>query len=106
MSCAIHTRRTSIHPVEGSTLTSTMAAEYEYVGDGPTPPPLNFAADRGGVYDPVVPIVPNIVSARHTASANDTPADGCSVSNTRRSANTRRSVGTPILVDTAAARRS
>src|SRR5439155_12830151 len=99
MSCAIHTRGTVIHPVSGSTSTSTTAAEYEYVGEGPTPPPLNRAADFGGVYDPVVPTVPNIASATETASLKATPRDGLSASNTRRPAKTRRSFGTPSLAE-------
>src|SRR5436309_11642826 len=101
MSCAIQTRGTWIHPVEGSTSTSTTDAEYEYVGDGPTPPPLKRAADRGGVYDPVVPTVPNVASAMQTASLKLTPLAGSSASNTRRSANTSRSLGISSLRDTA-----
>ena len=30
-------------------LSSTTAAEYEYVGVGPTPAPFHFATERGGV---------------------------------------------------------
>src|SRR3954464_15394163 len=106
MSWAIQTRGTWIHPDDGSTSTSTIAAEYEYVGDGPTPPPLNRAAERGGVYEPVDPTVPNIASARQTASAKATPVSGRSVSKTRRSANASRSRGTDSFADTASARRS
>jgi hypothetical protein len=32
----------------GIDLDSTTAALYEYVGDGPTPPPLYFAAGAAG----------------------------------------------------------
>src|SRR4029079_18478622 len=95
MSWAIQTFGTWIHPVAGSTPTSTTAAVYEYVGDGPTPPPLNFAADGGGVYEPTVPSVPNFASATHTPSRNSPPVSGLSTSNTRRPANASRSFGTP-----------
>ena len=104
MSCAIQTRGTRIQPVDSSTSTSTTAAEYEYVGDGPTPPPLNRAADRGGVYDPVVPTVPNVASAMQTASLKLIAFAGSSASNTRRSANTSRDFGISSLRDTASAR--
>src|SRR2546422_5180366 len=106
MSCAIQTRGTCTQPVDGSTSTSTIDAVYEYVGDGPTPPPLKRAADRGGVYEPVVPMVPTVASAIDTASANVTPADGFSASKTRRSAKTSRFAGTSSLRDTASASRS
>src|SRR6266850_6834895 len=106
MSCAIQTRGTRIHPVSGSTSTSPTAAVYEYAGDGPTPPPLNCAAGFGGVYEPVVPSVPNCASAMQTASWNETPVDGFDASKTRRSANVSRSGGTPSRRDTAPAIRS
>ena len=106
MSCAIQTRGTCTQPVDSSTSTSTTAALYEYVGDGPTPPPLYFAADAGGVYEPVVPTVPNIASAAQTASLNVMPRAGSSASKTRRSAKTRRVFGTPSFLLTASASRS
>ena len=73
------------------------------MGEGPTPPPLNFAADFGGVYEPVVPMVPNCASAMQTASWNDTPRSGASPSNTRRSWNRTRSTGMSSFRDTACA---
>src|SRR5204863_1410722 len=76
---------------------------YEYVGEGPTPPPLNRAADFGGVYDPVVPRVPKRASAMQTASWNVTPLLGFALSKTRRSANTSRSAEVPRRAATAAA---
>src|SRR5260370_30086773 len=109
MSCAIQTRGTWIQPLDGSTCTSTIDAVYEYVGEGPTPPPLNRAADFGGAYDPVVPIVPNFASAMQTASAKLTPLSGlcgASASNTRRPANTRPSPGPCSFSDTACTSRS
>src|SRR5258705_5123492 len=70
MSCAIHTFGTLIQPVRGSTSASTTHAVYEYAGDGPTPAPLNLPGERGGVYEPTAPSVPNFASASTTASAN------------------------------------
>src|ERR1700680_4635550 len=49
MSWAIQIFGTVIQPVTGLTTTSTTAAEYEYVGEGPTPQPLKSAGDFGGV---------------------------------------------------------
>ena len=54
---------------------------------------LVLGRERGGVYEPVVPIVPNFASARQTARSKSTPRDGSSPSKTRRSANTSRSFG-------------
>src|SRR5437588_6281845 len=39
-SCAAQTLCTLTSPVSSSTLTSATCAEYEYAGEGPTPPPL------------------------------------------------------------------
>ena len=54
----------------------------------------------------MVPIVPNIASAAMTASSKPTPRSGSSASNTRRSAKTRRAVGTSSFSETAFARSS
>ena len=43
MSCAIQTLLTRMIPLSRSTERSTAAAEYEYVGVGPTPAPFHFA---------------------------------------------------------------
>src|SRR6516162_548959 len=58
-SCAAQTLWTVTSPVSSLTLTSATCAEYEYAGDGPTPPPLCFPprASIGGAYDPV-PVSP------------------------------------------------
>src|SRR5215469_7452387 len=54
-SCAAQTLWTLTSPVSSSTLTSATCAEYEYAGDGPTPPPLCLPprASTGGWYDHV-----------------------------------------------------
>src|SRR6267142_1500357 len=70
MSCATQIFGTWIQPVFGSTSASTTHAVYEYAGDGPTPAPLNLPGERGGVYEPTAPSVPNFASASTTASAN------------------------------------
>src|ERR1051325_6266770 len=101
MSCAIQTRSTTTIPVDGSTSTSATAAEYLYAGDGPTPAPLYLPGDRGGVYEPTVPIVPNFDSANTTASAKVTPTSGFSTSKARRSANETFSTGVPSFSATA-----
>src|ERR1700751_4379378 len=54
-SCAAQTLCTVTSPVSSSTVTSATWAEYEYAGDGPTPPPLCLPprASGGGAYEPV-----------------------------------------------------
>src|SRR3954471_23404908 len=54
-SCAAQSFCTVTTPVSSSTVTSATCAEYEYAGEGPTPPPLCFPprASCGGAYDPV-----------------------------------------------------
>src|SRR5689334_11298084 len=71
----------SIQPVVGSTSTSMTQAVYEYVGDGPTPPDLYFAADGGGLYEPTVPSVPCSASPSTTASRKGIPTEGSCASN-------------------------
>src|SRR5215472_16491013 len=88
----------------GFTSTSITAAEYEYVGEGPTPPPLYKAGDFGGVYEPTVPIVPKRASARQIASAKLTPLSGAVESKTRCSSKHSLSLGTSNFNETAAAR--
>src|SRR5215472_17997186 len=87
----------------GFTSTSITAAEYEYVGDGPTPPPLYKAGDFGGVYEPTVPSVPKRASARQIASAKLTPFSGVLGSKTRLSAKCNLSLGTSNFNATASA---
>src|SRR5271157_3762222 len=52
-------------------LTSATCAEYEYAGDGPTPPPLCLPprASTGGAYDPVPVSAPWKSIAETTASS-------------------------------------
>src|SRR5689334_11532916 len=83
-SCAIHTLSTRTRPVSRSADSSTTAAEYEYVGVGPTPAPFHFATDRGGVYDPTEPSVPVAASASTTASAKETDRVPSAASQMRR----------------------
>src|SRR5215472_7145662 len=87
----------------GFTSTSITAAEYEYVGEGPTPPPLYKAGDFGGVYEPTVPIVPKRASARQIASAKLTPLSSAVESKTRLSAKRNLSLGTSSFSATASA---
>src|SRR6202040_3103541 len=71
-SCAAQTLWTVTSPVSSSTLTSATCAEYEYAGDGPTPPPLCLPprASGGGAYEPVPVSAPWKSIAATTASSN------------------------------------
>src|SRR6185437_16415091 len=70
-SCAAQTLCTVTSPVSSSTLTSATCAEYEYAGDGPTPPPLCLPplASSGGAYEPVPVSAPVLSMAAVTASS-------------------------------------
>ena len=81
-------------PVSRSADSSTTAAEYEYVGVGPTPAPFHFATDFGGVYEPTAPSVPNSPSASTTASTNVSDFDASAASQMRRPPARSRSTGT------------
>src|SRR3954470_18794613 len=71
-SCAAQTFCTVTTPVSSSTMTSATCAEYEYAGEGPTPPPLCFPprASCGGEYEPVPVNARCSESAATTASSN------------------------------------
>src|SRR3954452_15721571 len=70
-SCAAQILLTVTSPVSSSTVTSATCAEYEYAGEGPTPPPLNAPprASLGGAYDPVPVSAPVKSIAETTASS-------------------------------------
>src|SRR5687767_10704256 len=100
MSCAIQTLGTVIQPVRGSTSASTTHAVYEYAGDGPTPAPLYRPGERGGLYEPTDPSVPNFSSANPAASAKVRLLPS---KDTRPLANCRRSGAIPSSSAAAAA---